>query len=691
MDVTEYRQDFLDQVRARASADANFTRAEFVEICAEHLSDAEELADFEACYHRGTGSRNRLMEIDGFAQDEVDGSIRLILAEYGGGTEPTTLTQTTARGLFSKLLTFCEDAFSGRLAQGIEESAPGYSLAQLLFERRKAIARVRLYVVTDGVLSARVKDWPEGEVVGIPTESHIWDINRFHQVHESKSGRDDLEVDFTTVVDGGLPCLSASVPSEEYRAYLCVIPGNVLADIYDQFGSRLLEGNVRSFLGTRGRINKAIRKTVSTEPTMFFAYNNGIAATAAGATVAAGADGLRLTHVTDLQIVNGGQTTATLAAALKDKDEGLRQSFVQMKLSVLPQETSGKYIPLIARYANSQNRVSEADFFSNHEFHRRIEQIALRLRAPAVGGAQFGTHWFYERARGQYGNAQADLSAAQRKQFQLQNPKKQLITKTDLAKYENAWRFLPHVVSQGAQKNFTTFSNYASAEWDKNQEQFNEEYYRRVVVKAMLFRRTEELVGKQPWYQGGYRANIVAYTIAKLANLVQFNGIGKLLDFKALWNRQGLTPAIEQQLLVIAERMFAIIVAPEGGFQNVTEWAKKELCWQRARDTKITLLQELGKELTGREEEQTTKKDAQATQSVMTGIQIQTLVVELGPAYWRALQSWARERQLLSPTDDSFVTVAAGMPRKLPTEKQCARLVEIKTRLEEKGYPANSH
>jgi hypothetical protein len=535
-----------------------------------------------------------------------------------------------------------------------------------------------------------VKDWPEGEVGGIPTESHIWDINRFHQVYESKSGRDDLEVDFTTVVDGGLPCLSASVPSEEYRAYLCVIPGNVLADIYDQFGSRLLEGNVRSFLGTRGRINKAIRKTVATEPTMFFAYNNGIAATAAAASVVAGTDGLRLTHVTDLQIVNGGQTTATLAAALKDKDEGLRQSFVQMKLSVLPPETSGKYIPLIARYANSQNRVSDADFFSNHEFHRRIEQIALRLRAPAVGGAQFGTHWFYERARGQYGNAQADLSPAQRKQFQLQNPKKQLITKTDLAKYENAWRFLPHVVSQGAQKNFTAFSTYASAEWEKDQEQFNEEYYRRVVVKAMLFRRTEELVGKQTWYEGGYRANIVAYTIAKFAQLLQFEGIGKLLDFKTLWNRQDVTPAIDRQLMLIAEHMFRVIVAPQGGFQNVTEWCKKELCWQRARDTQIPFVKDLAPELVARDEEQIVKKDAAAAQVIVSGIQAQTNVVELGAAYWRTLQTWGRQRQLVSPDDDSILGIATAMPKKIPTEKQCTRLLQIKARLEEEGHPAPS-
>ena len=690
MDISDYRQEFLDQVRARASAGANFTHAEFVEICAEQLSEAEELADFEACYYRGTGYRNRSLGVDGFAQDETDGSLRLLIAEYGGSAEPTTLTQTQAKASFSKLLAFCDDAFSGRLQQSLEESTPASSLAHLLFERRKSIVRLRLYLVTDGVLSTRVRDWPEGEVGGISTESHIWDISRFHQVQESKSGRDELEVDFTDIVSGGLPCLSASVPSDEYRAYLCVIPGNVLAEIYDTYGSRLLEGNVRSFLGTRGRINKAIRKTVGLEPTMFFAYNNGIAATASAATVAEGSGGLHLTKVTDLQIVNGGQTTASLAAALNEKDAGLPKTFVQMKLSVLPPETSGKYIPLIARYANSQNRVSDADFFSNHEFHRRMEQIAQRLRAPAVGGAQYGTHWFYERARGQYTNEQTGMTAAQRKQFALQNPKKQLITKTDLAKYEDAWRFLPHVVSQGAQKNFMAFSTYASAEWEKNAEQFNEEYYRRVAVKAMLFRKTEELVGQQTWYEGGYRANIVAYTIAKFSHLIMFESIGKLFDFKKVWNQQSLGPAIERQLVLIAEHMFAVIVSPEGGFQNVTEWCKKEICWSRARDSKIPFVKDLALDLIGRDEEQTVKKDALIQQTVVSGIQVQTKVIELGSSYWRELQGWGRQRQLLSPDDDSILSVAVGIPRKLPTEKQCARLLSIKTRLEDEGHPSQT-
>ena len=103
MQVSEYRQDLLEQAKVRASAAANFTHAEFVELCAELLGEAEEIADFEACYFRGTGYRNRSLGVDGFAQDEVDGSLRLVIAEYGGDAEPVTLTQTSAKVSFSKL------------------------------------------------------------------------------------------------------------------------------------------------------------------------------------------------------------------------------------------------------------------------------------------------------------------------------------------------------------------------------------------------------------------------------------------------------------------------------------------------------------------------------------------------------------------------------------------------------------
>lgn len=687
MEIGEFRKEFLEQIAAQVVTDGNFRHSAFVEYGIQLLQDAEEVSDFEACYYRGTGSRNRTLAIDGFAFDDADGSVRLFVAEFGGTAEPETLTQTQAKALFSRLQAFCEDAIAGRLHKEIEDSAPAAAFAALLFQQKGVITRLRFYLITDSVMSTRIRDWPEANIAGIPTDFHIWDMNRFHRAFESRTGKDELEVDLAELVPEGIPCLPASVESGEYRSYLCVIPGTALADIYDRFGSRLLEANVRSFLTTKGRVNKRIRQTILTQPQMFFAYNNGIACTASSADVVETPSGMRLVKALDLQIVNGGQTTASLSAARRNDKAVLDNAFVQMKLSIIPLEKSGQVIPEISRSANSQNRVSDADFFSNHEFHRRMEQISRRVWAPAAPGTQHETHWFYERARGQYLNEQSALTAAGRRTFQLQHPRHQVVSKTDLAKFENAWRQLPHTVSLGAQKNFLAFSSYASQAWDKNPDQFNEEYFKRAVAKAVLYRRTEQLVSKQPWYQGGYRANIVAYSVAKLAQLIESEAPSRVLDFRSIWTRQGLSPALEALIVRTSEQVFSVIVNPEGGFQNITEWCKKELCWNRTAKLEMILPSTVFKELIDRDQEVQLRKDSQEHQKIERGIQQQASVLQLGPSYWKEARDWGSQQGLLTPDDQSFLAVAIAIPRKLPSEKQSGRLMEIKIRLESEGFP----
>ncbi|WP_041855992.1 AIPR family protein [Candidatus Korobacter versatilis] len=687
MEYRQFRTEFLEQVAARAVAEGDFKHSAFVAYSVQLLQDAEEVSDFEPCYFRGTGARKRSIGVDGFAFDDADGSVRLFIAEFGGGEEPETLTQTDAKSHFARLQAFCEEAVSGKLHREIEESNPAAGLAQLLFKERGAVTRFRLYLITDAEMSSRIRDWPESEISNIKAEFHIWDIVRFQRAFESRTGKDELEVDLQELVEGGVPCLGASVDSDEYLAYLCVIPGEALANIYDEYGSRLLEGNVRSFLSTKGRVNKGIRQTILTRPHMFFAFNNGIACTASKVDVVTGPSGLRITKASDLQIVNGGQTTASLAAAKRNDKAALDHVFVQMKLSVVPPERSGQVIPEISRCANSQNRVSDADFFSNHEFHRRIEQISRKLWAPAVGGAQHGTQWFYERARGQYLNEQSGLSLSDRKRFVLQHPRHQVIAKTDLAKYENAWRQLPHLVSQGAQKNFLSFSSYASDAWDKNEVQFNDEYFKRVVAKAILFRRTEQIVSKQRWYQGGYRANIVAYSISKLSRMIEVEAPGRALDFRSIWLRQALTPATETQIAKIAESVFDVIVNPAGGFQNITEWGKKELCWKRVAELEIPLDSTFYKELADHESDLQQKKDSAVDQKIEIGIEQQASVLQLGASYWKQIREFGAREGLLSPDDISILGLACLIPNKVPSEKQSSRLLQMKTRMESEGFP----
>ncbi|MBP0579591.1 AIPR family protein [Labrys sp. LIt4] len=684
MEIDDFRQDLINQVAIWATADANFRHSAFVEVAVHYLEEAGEIADFEPCFFRGMGAKRRNLAVDGYAFDDADGSVRLLLAEPILGTEITTLTQTDARAAFGRLRAFVEEAIAGRLEADIDESHPAHGLASELRRRAPHLARIRAYILTDATLSTRARDWPEGEIANVPVEFHIWDIARLHRVHASRSGRDELVVDFGRVSGGGLPCVKAGTGGNQYTAYLCIVPGEVLAQIYDNHGSRLLEGNVRSFLSAKGRINKGIRNTAVQQPEMFFAYNNGIAATASAVIVTRTADGDRITSVTDLQIVNGGQTTASLAATRRADKVSLQGIFVPMKLSVVSPEKSGEMIPLIARYANSQNKVSDADFFSNHDYHRRLEQISRRIWAPALTGAQHETHWFYERARGQYLNEQAVLGPAERKRFLEMNPREQVITKTDLAKSENAWRQLPQIVSRGAQKNFIEFATFITERWEVAPDKFHEDYFRVAVARVMIFRATERLVSTQPWYSGGYRANVVAYTVARLAQLVA-SADGKAVDLLGVWQRQGLTAALSGQIERIACAMHGVIVEPPAGVQNVTEWCKRDLCWERAKQVSVEIKPEFLTELLDVSEVQATDRTARSQQRVDSGISAQATVVRLGRPYWSGVREWALARRLLAPDEERLVKVAAGLVQGLPTDKQSLRLLQIKARLESEG------
>lgn len=455
------------------------------------------------------------------------------------------------------------------------------------------------------------------------------------------------------------------------------------------YGSRLLEGNVRSFLSSKVKVNKNIRQTILNSPNMFFAYNNGIACTASTVEIEKSGGQFLLKKAVGLQIVNGGQSTASLASARRADKANLADIFIQMKLSVVPAETSVDIVPAISRSANSQTKVSDADFFSNHEFHRRMEGFSRRLWAPATGGSQRETHWFYERARGQYLNEQSKLSKRDKDSFLLQNPRKQLITKTDLAKSENAWRQVPHTVSLGAQKNFMAFSQYAEPEWAKNSDQFNERYFRDVVARTILFDRTEEIVSNELWYEGGYRANIVAYTISRFSLLVDEAFPEMYLDFEKIWKRQVLTEIMEAQLRIIAKAMKDVITSPESGISNVTEWAKRQACWQRATKIEVRAVDGFDKELIPKLIVSSNERAAQGEQRVLSGIERQRLVVNLGIEYWKRLNAWGQGRRFFGPDESSILAVAMAMPRKLPTEKQSWRLVEMKQRAEEEGFSIN--
>ena len=300
------------------------------------------------------------------------------------------------------------------------------------------------------------------------------------------------------------------------------------------------------------------------------AYNNGISATADSVKLVDLPNGGQgIAWIRDLQIVNGGQTTASLYQAVRKDKADISGIFVQTKLTVVDQDRIDEIVPLISRYANNQNKVSEADFSANDPFHIRIEELSRTIWAPATDGTQRQTRWFYERARGQYADAKnRESTTAKQKAFSVTNPTTQKFTKTDLAKFEHTWQQLPHIVSLGAQKNFSKFT---LALCDKARPELDETYFTHLIAKAILFKSAEKIVQNEQF--GGYRANIVTYTLAYLSDIHQ-----ETIDLDAIWKQQSITPLLQESIRQVSKNVHQIITNPPGG-RNVTEWCKKEACW----------------------------------------------------------------------------------------------------------------
>lgn len=591
MELNEFREDLLNRAVTRASVDGIFTADAFLAEVADLLIGAEEVGNLDLLSFTGTGRRRQALAVHGFDRDEQDMSVALVVMRFIGDQDIPQMAYTEAATVLRSLQQYLEEALSGDFLISREPSAPEYQLAQTLRElaaRRgeDVISRFRLYLVTDAKLSIRVKAMKPTEINGTPTEFHIWDMQRFLQVHQSSQGREALELDLREWGMPGVPALKVADTAGDVTTYLAAMPGNLLASLYRQYGSRLLEGNVRSFLTIRGKINRGIRETVMKDPSHFLAYNNGISATASSVDY----DGGAITKITDLQIVNGGQTTASLFYATQARrDVSLDDVFVQMKLVVVSPDEALEMVPLISRYANSQNAVREDDFFSNSPFHVRMEDLSKRLLAPAKAGVNYQTKWYYERTRGQYLNERNRRSAAEQKKFEAEFPRAQVITKTDAAKYVVSWEQAPDQVSAGAQKNFKAFASLVAEKFAKQPESFNENYYRRLVAKAILFNSVRTAISKAEWYEAGYLANLTAYAVAKLSLEISKDPRAAAFDLLRIWENQGVSDVMLAEAVSIARVALRILTSEDRLIVNVTEWAKRESAWKRLASTEYEL------------------------------------------------------------------------------------------------------
>jgi hypothetical protein len=565
-------EDFLAELQRRILSEAerteNVQTAAFTDYMREVLTDTGDLDDGETALFHVVGAK--AMSASGFAVSADGNIVDVLVTDYEPTLEARTLTKPQVARLFAALHRFVSSVES--LTAVLESAFPAWAMCSTLAKALPVAERVRLTLLTN----ARVKAAPPDPLPlnDAKVTHHIWDLDRLYRLERSGRAREPITVDFAEHYGEALPVLGPKGVSGDYEAYLLLIPGKILADVYEEHGPRLLELNVRSFLQARGKVNQGIQATIRNEPHRFLAYNNGISMTASAVDlVDLPAGGIGITRIYDLQIVNGGQTTASLHYARtkpRRNDSVLDRINVQAKLSVVPQANLAELVPRISEYANSQNTVKTADFSANDPFHVELQRLSRATLAPAADGTQRSTHWFYERARGQYADAAANKrTAAEQRDFKAENPPSQLIRKTDLAKYELAWAQRPDLVSLGAEK---TFREFMLRLGERPEFTPDRSYFEQVVAKAILFQRTEQTATSLKL--GGYRSQTVAYTVALLSKRT-----AQQIDLDRIWKMQDLPEVLLSAIEKLAQMVHGELMS-SAGTANVSEWAKRDGAWK---------------------------------------------------------------------------------------------------------------
>jgi hypothetical protein len=565
-DLYGFVSDLHERVQERVEADPDMmTRDAFVAYMGELLIDDGILDDLETCYLHMPW-QNRTIEVAGY-DIAGDGTIlHLATAEFG--LFGKSVRRERIGQMFRGLSAFADFCRNGQY-QLMAPTNPAYDMAERIHSAWPSLKMIRIFILTDGTVTAlKLK---ETTIADLPTTTSLWDVTRLHRLATSGKRQEEIIIDLNAR-GYEISCLQSPEQLDGYQCVMTILPGKLLAELYDEHHSRLLQRNVRAFLQARGKVNKGIAETINTQPGRFLAYNNGVSATAREALIERSASGdMTLRTLTDLQIVNGGQTTASLHNAAR-RGIDLSSVYVPAKITLISDRNLDVMIPEISRCANSQNAVTAADFEGNSPFHVGLERLSRSIWAPSGDHLSHQTRWYYERVRGQYDVDRSRYpTVSRRREFERDNPRSQRFSKTDASKYEFAYGLQPHIVCQGAEKCFRTWTidNELS---ERNAP--TQEYFRELVAKAILFSQIRILIQKEKF--GGYLGQTTAHTLA----LIRYK-LGEI-DLKLIWGLQRVPDELADTVSCAAQKVREVLIKPPGS-ANVTEWCKKEACWNTVR------------------------------------------------------------------------------------------------------------
>lgn len=588
-EINKFYKSLVQEVVTRQIANEEGDNQEqtFTRYCLELLSEAGETENSDvAFYERDLGTPNQ-QKINGYAIADNYETVDLFVSIYEGADESVTILKRDIENATKRLTNFFRNAIYSDFGNEIEESSSIFEFVNTLGnykELRESLVRVNAFILTNGTYKGEIPS--SKDISGYKIYYRIVDINYLYQISEQSHA--PIYIDFKE--EGWeVPCLHATSSNPDYEAYVAILPGRCLSSLYERYGGRLLEQNVRSFLQFTGKINKGIRETIKEKPHMFLAYNNGIAATADAMEL--DEDGRNIKSISNLQIVNGGQTTASIYHTEKKDKANISDIYVQVKFSIIKKKDDyANIVSAISKYANTQNKVNNADFSANNPILVELEKVSRYVMTPITPERSMQTYWFFERARSQYKNIRQKegFTKSRQKAFDLKYPKNQMFTKVELAKYINCYEevyegsklvIAPHIVVRGAEKNYAQF---IAKNLPSNAKKVTNVYFEDTIAKAILFKAADQLYGTKRTGNniGELKSVVVPYTIGLLNHLTS-----RRIDLYKIWKNQKVSDTLSNFIysLMVQVNPFIMSISPSN---NYLEWAKKEECWLAIRNNK---------------------------------------------------------------------------------------------------------
>lgn len=579
-------------IRFNSSDEEGATRTEkFTEYVVDLLSETSELNDSSVFdFYYSLDRRDDIdIQINGYSLfEDLDDSkvLDLIITLFDTDNSVRKLLSNEFNKVIKLVSKFANSAIKGHLNEIEPSLANGHikSLISELFKNRNKYDRINFYFLTNTIVEQKTpQEFPYKGFDRYTVNYHIWDLERLLRLNNSNGKKEPLEIDFTKITNKRISCLAMGddINNSDYECYLAIMPGQVLCDLYSKYYTRLLESNVRVFLQQTGKINKGIRDTVIKNPKMFLAYNNGLTATAENVVVL-DEKGLILKSVSDFQIVNGGQTVASLYYTLKkNRDVSLQDVYVQMKLTVIKdKEKKNSIVPLISRYANSQNKISELDLSSNNKFFQEIERLSRNIFVSNIETPNIQTSWYFERVKGQYRESLNRGTKSYQRTFKEKNPTNQKFLKSELAKYSNVYLQLPYVVSKGAQKNFIYYvDKVIEKEFNEKNKLPSKIYYEDLIANAIIFRTVDKMFGRKGQNPIG-DTNLKAPTVIYSISIIHFLTKG-LIDLNKIFEEQRVDEVLLTESKKIMLLVYKFLNIGEG---LVSEKAKKESTWNELKN-----------------------------------------------------------------------------------------------------------